>query len=227
MRRKLTLLTFLIFAMATTLAQTSIGVKAGRTFSSLILENVRIDLGDPDIPQENEQGLVGGFIFRHFIQEHVGLQVELNVNQRGWRELNDTIPRFRMPIQSTTLTYLEIPFMTNIYLGKRKTRYFVNLGVNPGYLLSTSEEFRASREDEITYRINDENEETAFVGILGGLGVNRKTPVGHFQVELRYNLGVTNIFDKDFSPDLPDRSQVQTIEIYLAYLFELKPLNPK
>ncbi len=77
----------------------------------------------PSVNQGMLLGYNGGLIFRHITEKNVGLQVELNFFQHGWKETDS--------IYSRRLNYIELPFMTHIYFGN-KSRFFFNIGPNYG-----------------------------------------------------------------------------------------------
>jgi len=194
----------------------AIGIKQGLTFSTLAVDNIRSDLFDVDIDQVSKKGYTGGIMFRHFLQPHLGLQIELNFVQKGWSEEIDKDIFLR-----TTLNYIELPFLTNIYLGKRKTKYFFNLGPNLGYLISSSEgSFNPALEENIKYRISQDEPNKVSVGLITGFGINRSTPFGQFQFDFYFNLGFSNIFEMT-RDDLPENSATQVLGLSMAYLWDL------
>jgi len=112
--RKLLILV-LIFISASLSAQVRldkpemyIGVNLGVT-ESMVLFN-------PAIPQGFLMGYNGGIVFRYIAEKNVGMQAELNFSQRGWTESSG--------LYSRQLNYIELPFMTHIYVG-RKNRFFL------------------------------------------------------------------------------------------------------
>ena len=139
--------------------------------------------------------------------------------QKGWTEILDTAAN----TFSTTLNYLEFPVMTHLYLGKGKTRWFLNLGPNIGLLLNYSEsDFDPELEDLITYRMTEENHKNFSVGIQGGAGINRRTPYGHFQFDFTYSLSFSNIFRNPGAPGVPDRSLPSYMGLTIAWMKEMK-----
>lgn len=194
----------------------AIGIKQGLTFSSLVVDNFRPDLFDVDIDQVSKRGYTGGIVFRHFLQPHMGLQIELNFVQKGWSEEIDKDIFF-----NTTLNYIELPFLSNIYLGKRKTKYFVNLGPNIGYLISFSEgSFNPALEEDIKYRVSRDEPNKISLGLVAGLGINRSTSFGQIQFDFYFNQGFTNIFEMT-RDDMPQNSATSILGLSLAYLWDL------
>ena len=67
---------------------------------------------NPAINQSFLRGYNGGLVFRYIAEKNVGMQAELNFSQRGWTESSG--------LYSRQLNYLELPFMTHIFIGKKK-----------------------------------------------------------------------------------------------------------
>lgn len=72
----------------------------------------------------------GGLVFRYAGHKVCGFQVELNYMHRGWREHSEEATYERH------LHYLEIPFLTHLYFGKKSVRGFFNLGPQIGYCVA-------------------------------------------------------------------------------------------
>jgi len=200
------------------LAQIYMGGKFGLTSSTLYLQEDRNDVFDPGISDEVKLGFTGGVVVQYFAQPHAGIQAELNFVQKGWTELLDTTNTF-----STTLNYLELPVMTHLYIGKGKTRWFVNVGPSIALLLGYSEsDFDPELEDDISYRLTEENRKNFSVGIQAGGGINRRTSIGHLQVDFVYSLSFSNIFKNPGAPGVPDRSLPTYVGITIGWLKELQ-----
>jgi len=199
-------------------AQVYLGPKVGVTMSTLFLQENRNDVFNPKIVDQTKLGFTGGAVVQFYAKPHVGIQAEVNFIQKGWTELLDTVNTF-----STTLNYLELPIMTHMYVGKKKTRWFVKVGPSIGLLLGYKEsDFDSELEDQITYRMTDENRKNFMVGIQGGGGINRLTPVGRFQVDFTYGLSFSNIFRGSSSEMVPDRSLPSFVAFTLTWFKKMK-----
>ena len=211
------LLGILLFLASTSHGQVYLGGKAGVSLSSLFVQENRNDIFNPAINDEIKLGFVGGVMVQFFAQPHTGIQAELNLVQKGWTELLDTVNTF-----STTLNYLELPVMTHLYVGKGKTRWHFLVGPSIGYLLSYSEsDFDPELEDRITYRMTEENRKNFTVGIQGGTGLNRRFKFGHLQFDFIYSLSFSNIFRNPGDPNVPDRSLPSYVGLSLAWMKEV------
>lgn len=214
---------FLLIFLGLTLSQRGlcqiyVGGKGGLTFSTLNLAEHRSDLFNPRINDEAKLGFTGGAVVQFFAQPHAGLQAELNFVQKGWTELLDTINTF-----STTLNYIELPVMTHLSLGKGKTGWFLNVGPSIGLLLSYSEsDFDPELEDLISYRMTEGNRKNFSVGIQGGAGINRLTPIGHLQFDFTYSLSFSNIFSNPRGVGVPDQSLPSYMGLTIGWLKQVK-----
>jgi hypothetical protein len=161
--------------------QITVGVRGGTSLSQYNFA--------PDRPQELTIGYTGGFMFKHLAHPNVGVQLELNLVQRGWTERLDQTQTF-----SRAMNYLELPFMTHVMLGKRNTRAFANLGPSLAFLLSNRDSIASVRTGEDVGYYQKEIESPLQFGLSVGLGVIQKTPVGAFQLEIRATQSLTSIF---------------------------------
>ncbi|MDR0371042.1 MAG: PorT family protein [Prevotellaceae bacterium] len=73
-------------------------------------------------------GYNGGLSFRFISDKVVGIQLEANFSQRGWVEARNSYSR--------RLNYIEMPFLTHIYMGKRDVRFIIHLGPKIACFLS-------------------------------------------------------------------------------------------
>lgn len=205
---------YIVFAIiATTTVQsqkfhpeTLFGVNGGATFS-------KIDF-IPTVSQSRLMGLNGGITVQYISETNVGLQVELNLSQRGWKEsMNDPTQSY-----SRRLTYIELPFLTHIYFGQQTFRYFVNLGPKIAYLLNEKEsgDYSGATNAEIGLKTNHPID----YGICGGTGFELRTKLGIFVIEGRYSFGLSDIFYNS-KIDPFSRSSNQDLAVNLSYLVKL------
>ena len=188
--------------------ETNFGIKLGGNLSMVSF--------DPGVEQDLSFGFVGGLVFKHISQKSLGIQVELNYLQAGWSE-NLESPN----IYSRRLNYIQLPTMTHINFGKRKTRFLINLGPYFSYLVSDLEtiDLMDDEEEQIYYGQDIENQ--VDFGLCFGLGISRNTSIGLIQIETRVNYGMSSFFD--YSADTPfDKSSNQIAELTLSYLMDYK-----
>lgn len=172
----------------------------------------------------------GGITVRYLSENNFGLQAELNYSLRGWKEATDSV---RLNKYTKSLAYIELPFMTHIYInmGKRFRTIF-NLGPQIGFNIGEKvidkeiyvnlPDFHSNDsgiEPEETPSYYDQSIQKKFdYGIVGGAGFELRTGIGSFILEGRYYFGLSDIFNNNRS-DYFQASSNQVISIKLSYLF--------
>jgi len=192
------------FAQNTFKPETSIGIKLGGNISSVNF--------DPVIPQNINNGYLGGITFKHIEEKNLGIQIELNYLQFGWSEnLADTIGTY-----SRRLNYIQFPLMTHLNFGKNKTRFFLNIGPHMSYLISENETINIFNEanEAPYYRTKIANRLEIGLGL--GIGITQHTSIGVFQLEGRGNIGLTNIFEETIETPF-DISRNMAAELTLSF----------
>lgn len=183
----------------------------------------------PAVLQTQHFGIHGGISAKYISENHLGLLLELNYAQRGWTEDFPVESGFAY---SRTLHYLEIPFMTHVYFG-RKVRFVINAGPQLGFLLGTS----ANMNDALANDIADKKQQNPSIGmqysseprnfdygIIGGIGMELNTGVGNIELEGRYYFGLGDVFENRKSKEAFyfNRSAHRIIEAKLSYFFKVK-----
>lgn len=184
-----------------------LGFKAGTNMSSVLFT--------PSVQQEMNLGFVGGLAYKYFGQRNLGIQLELNYLQAGWKESLDSPDSY-----SRRLNYLQIPFMTHGNLGKRKTRFVINLGPYVSLLLSEQEKMTLDNEEDAGAYYQTEADNMGDFGLCVGLGLLRHSSVGTIQIEGRLNQSLSSIYESGFDTTF-QYSRNQTIEVALYYLFDI------
>lgn len=110
-----------------------IGLKAGYGWKSIYL--------NPIISLDLSLGGRAGICYRYFGEKWVGIQLEINYVQKGWKELPISSNVFEM-----NTAYIELPFTTQFQLGK-KIGYGAGVGPNISYLVSQSKSFTQNDPD--------------------------------------------------------------------------------
>jgi len=165
---------------------------------------------NPTVDQGFLMGYNGGIVFRYIAEKNVGMQAELNFSQRGWKESSGLYTR--------QLNYIELPFMTHIYIGK-KNRFFINLGPKISYLI---------KENVITNQASttDVQQTTAIqnpfdYGLCGGIGFLFNIKGNIFQLDSRASYSLSDIYSNSKS-DYFDSSKNMTLSVNLAWLMKIK-----
>ena len=179
----------------------------------------------PRVAQVSLQQYSGGVAARYISEKHFGLQAELNLSQRGWEELKDSVPEHKY---TKSLLYAELPVMTHIYfdLGSR-VRMIFNLGPQIGYQISESvlandvhyEPGLAPSAGEPTpVQYTNKTEQLFDWGITGGGGFELRTGIGSFALEGRYYFGLSDIY-RNRKSDYYAASPHQVVNVKLTYFF--------
>lgn len=185
---------------------------------------------EPNIKQGSLIGPTFGITARYISEKYFamicGIQAELNIAQRGWKEViedesNDTYHR--------AMTYAELPLLAHLAFGKDKgygARFVLNLGPQIGFLISEKEHM--SDPWDPSHRPNGTNQQYGKLadnkfdyGIVGGGGVEIRTGVGNFVLEARYYFGLSDFYNSS-KKDYFSRSAHSYISGKLTYLFDLK-----
>ncbi len=212
--KKVIIVLFILYAGFEVCAQSdefkpryAFGIKQGINNSSVSFK--------PGISQGINLGYSGGLVYKHRNEKLFGLQLELNFCQKGWTEDLDTINNS----YKRSLNYIELPFITQIVMGKRlKIKYYVNLGTSVAYLLSEKEDLVVNNE---LYRREyyEKKVENAFdYSGLGELGIIYYTGVGEFQVGVRYQRTFTDLFKTTETTEFRN-SQSQLWSFLVSYFF--------
>lgn len=204
-------------------AHTYVGGHAGMTMSDMSFS--------PSVPQSFAMGYMFGASFTYAEERHVGLRVELNVEQRGWKENFDEYKDLFS--YSRHLTYISVPVMTHIFFGGRKVKCIVNLGPEFSYMLSDkiSANFDYLNPEAVPgFPTRNRHNEQLYMpvknkfdyGITAGLGaqynVNTRNAI---QLEARFYFGLGNIYSAS-KKDVFSASRNISLSFTAAYLFRLR-----
>jgi len=165
----------------------------------------------PAIPQGFLMGFNGGIVFRYIAEKNVGIQAELNFSQRGWTESSG--------LYSRQLNYIELPFMTHIYVG-RKNRFFFNLGPKISYLISERVILNSTVGSVDAQHVTSVEHPFDY-GLCTGLGMLFNINGKIIQLDTRANYSLSNIF-ADTKRDVFSSSNNLNLSVNLAWLFQLK-----
>ncbi|WP_436416607.1 porin family protein [Petrimonas sp.] len=184
----------------------------------------------PNVLQKQHLGIHGGISAKYITEKHLGLLLELNYAQRGWTE---DFPAESGFSYTKTLNYLEIPFMTHVYFGK-KVRFVINAGPQLGFLLGSSQNMNDALAADIAAK-KQQNPDAPIgmqysleprkfdYGLIGGIGMELKTGVGNIELEGRYYFGLGDVFESRKSKEdfYFNRSAHRIIEAKLTYYYRI------
>lgn len=220
---------FLIIAFAailTSSAEThykpriSIGARAGVSMAQMSFS--------PSVKQMWNRGTAGAVTFRYTEEKLFGLIAELGWVQRGWKEDFEEAP-FNY---SRSLTYLNLPLLTQIYFGSRRFKAFINLGPQFSYLIGSSvkADFDYENPKQISNFPRNRQTEQLYTdvknkfdyGICASVGGEFYVQPRHsVLVEARFYYGLGNIYPAS-KADTFSASRNMSLELTLGYFFRLR-----
>ncbi|NLY23612.1 MAG: PorT family protein [Bacteroidales bacterium] len=185
----------------------------------------------PAIPQMFNRGVYAGVAVKYISEKHLGLVSEINFAQRGWKEEFDPITDFSF---KRTLNYIEVPFMTHVYFGK-KARFILNAGPQISILIGDKQEMSQALAEDLAKRqavdpdapigvqYGPMDEMNRFdYGLVGGVGMELRTGIGDIDLEGRYYFGLGDVFNSRRSDDAYfSRSAHRLIEAKLTYYLKI------
>lgn len=184
----------------------TIGVRGGATASWVSFS--------PSVSQKTMYGFQGGALFRYVSDYHFGVQVEANYTQRGWIEDYDAYTYTRQ------LNYVEIPFLSHIYFGKRYFRWFFNLGPSISYLLQDNAQSTMTADQETLRQTSDITNRIDYAIVIGTGFEFQTKRAGIYQLEARYSFGLGDMFPSA-ATDEYRRSSNQNVSLCLGILFNV------
>ena len=207
-------------AQNTFLPELAIGGSAGIGFASVSFR--------PKIRESTWMGYTGGWTIRWITEKNLGLQLEVNFSQKGWKEdirMMDEEGTLSMldPFYIRKLNYIDIPLLTHIYFGSDKVRFFINLGPQIGFFVSESTSQNLNGET-IPNRPNEQHtmpvERKFEWGIGGGPGMEFRSKIGYFLLEGRYCYALSDFYNTR-REDAFSKASNQVILVKLTYLVPL------
>ena len=168
---------------------------------------------NPTVEQDYLLGYNGGIVYRYIADTNVGVQAELNFAQQGWHETQNNFSR--------RLSYIELPFLTHIYLGD-KTRFIINIGPQVGLLiaeqkLNEPENTTATRH---TYQQTQTPQNTFDYGFSAGIGLLFTAGRNIFQLETRAYYALGDVYSNN-KRDYFSRSNNMKLSVNMVWLLRV------
>lgn len=195
------------------------GVKGGVDLSRVFFT--------PSVKQGMLLGMNAGVTFRYIEENHFGFIVECNFAQRGWKENFEELPF----AYQRTIDYIEVPFLTHIYFGRRG-RFFFNAGPQIAFAIgeSSKSNFDVDNLENVpnfpsirnTYQYFKSAKKRVDFGISAGLGgefsINRRNSL---YVEARCYYGLGNVL-KSGRTETIRGSNTLSFSASIGYWFRIK-----
>ncbi|MDR1102858.1 MAG: PorT family protein [Tannerella sp.] len=194
----------------------TVGASSGVTFASVGFS--------PKVQEDMLRGYLGGLTLRWITEKNLGLQVELNFKQQGWKENFDEleVPEGANYRFQRRMNYVELPFLTHIYFGGSRIRFFVNLGPQIGFLLGehTTDNLNGAAPQNINEQHTLYADKRFEWGIGGGPGLEIRTRIGYFLLEGRYYYALSDFYNTRHQ-DVFSKASSQVISAKLTYMIPL------
>lgn len=166
------------------------GINGGMTGSQVLFK--------PTVSQSFLTGYNGGLVFRYINAKSLGLQAEINYQERGWLEKDNNYSR--------RLNYLELPFMTHFNFGN-KFRTFFNIGPKFSYLIS--EKTLIYNTVNSTQHQHSQAVERPFeYGLVAGTGFYLRMKRQVIQIEARAGFSAIDIYSNAASDPFDNSNNV-------------------
>ncbi len=174
-----------------------------------------------------------GLVFYYISEKHLGIQLEVNITERGWESGSDT-----SFYNERRMRYLDFPLLSNINVGGKHFRFTMNAGPYLAFFRQSFEGFKvgvplADSERTITNSPYEYQEQyfsqpqgKLDYGYTLGAEIGFYSSLGNISLRFRYTQGLTNLF-----PQYPEGtfkfSQMRTYSAGISYTYEfwLKPKN--
>lgn len=204
--KKLSILLFVTMLLSfTTQAQITITPRVGATFSTIGFSDLieqELEFGDT----KSAVGILGGVELGFGISDLFSIQTGLNYIQKG--------AKFGSDGTTATLTtnYIELPILARVNFGSDKVKAYINAGPSFGLGLNGKSKVEAlglSFEDDISFGDGEDDtfENSIDLGLQFGAGIGYALGPGQIVLDLRYGLGLSNLFE---TPDGLDRSDFKS-----------------
>jgi len=121
------------------------------------------------------------------------------------------------------MNYLDIPFLTHVYFGDDRMRFFINAGPQVGFLLNekTQSNLNGIEPQRINVQHTMPAEKSFEWGIGGGPGVELRAGNNSFIIEGRFYYALSDFYSTR-RKDVFGKASGQVIMIKLAYLVALR-----
>ncbi len=192
---------------------------------------------DPSIKQKLHAAPTFGLTLRYscekYFNTYCALQGEVNFTRLGWTE--DIQNSAGQPLPDTyrrDLDYIQVPLLARLGWGRerRGVMFYVLAGPQIGFCIADrakqgstwtlTADGTPDRPNSLVEQYTMDIEKKFDYGIVGGLGVEWHTRIGHFMLEGRYYFGLADIYG-NAKKDVFGRSAHTTIFAKLTYLTDI------
>ncbi|HLO57457.1 MAG TPA: outer membrane beta-barrel protein [Bacteroidales bacterium] len=189
---------------------THVGVHGGVDFSTMSFR--------PQLKQEFLPGKEFGIFFRHVSEPHIGLQLEINVADKGWKEVIDSVGTYTRKLYT-----IDVPVLASFIAGSKTVRFVFTIGPYLSYRRNDTEVLKLIEKQDYTALTNRTiryNSEIIYVtetpfrrqhyyrslasdwafGFTGGISAEIYTKIGGFALKASYSHALTNLYPLNKGP---------------------------
>jgi len=153
-----------------------------------------------------------GIVFRHVSEPNIGLQFEVNVAGKGWKEIIDSVGTYTRRLET-----VDVPLMAAFIAGSRRLRFAFTIGPYVSYLRLEKETIKIPDVDQYRPHYLKPLVRNWEFGFTGGAAVEVHTKIGGFAVRASYRHALTNLFPLDIDEFYFSGSRQQVIHIGAMY----------
>ncbi len=195
---------FFFLFLTTTNAQNQIGVRAGANWNKVKASIPFVNIGNS---LKGVEKFNFGLIYTANLSEKFGIQTELNYMKKGFavtQDLGDVnLLGVEIPINTKVeaqITYVDIPILAKYKFGENALKGYAILGPYLGYASKGELVAYSDTGDEVKLASTNFNftavKYARFeVGGTAGIGTTLDVGVGEIFADVRYNFGLTKLFD--------------------------------
>jgi hypothetical protein len=196
-------------------AQHFVGARGGMGFHQMLF-NV-----SPSPEQAWARGASGGFVFRSMTGKHMGIQLELLAEEKGWHLFPGTPGAYHLQELHATL-----PIQTVVVLGKGRLQFVITAGAFASYIMG-QEVHRDGTNTAYPVDFKQQGLQEWQYGLLGGMGpMFQISKRSRLQLDARYAYTLSNRLEPNLGLDNTfDVSQLQTANVALSWLFRLREME--
>jgi hypothetical protein len=212
LKRKLILLFFLSFAIYLNAQQdpfkpsTHIGVYGGINFSSVRFK--------PTLKQSLLSSQSYGIVFRHVSEPNIGVQLEVGIAGKGWKEVIDSVGTYTRKLQT-----INVPMLAAFIAGKRTIRIAFTIGPYISYLRHEDEIINITETNQYRPHYLKPLVTKWEFGFTGGAAFEVHTGIGAFAIRASYSHALSNLFPLSEDEYYFSASRGQVIHGGVMYFF--------
>jgi len=183
---------FCLFLQVTFIkSQIYVGVKSGIGASKYIFQQ----------PVKQDFSIVykQGFVLNYLNKRNMGIHIEFDYSQKSWNEISDISNPQKMDLQ-----YFEIPMLTYIKFGKKKSGITLSAGPYISFLNNYKYTANAPLDTaNIFFYVYIDYNSTNLIhskfdyGLSAALGYELATAFGNFQISFMYSQGFNDLLKKN------------------------------